>query len=112
MSHNLKNAFNDDYDIDEYGDPIRTNSREMKESCDDEVGINHGFTCGHADYQEKASCYGFVAFEMNAVTGDCPECGTTYDRSGIEIRTPNSESDYINMHDYVDDFYREDCERV
>lgn len=117
MSHNLKNAFNDDYDIDEYGDPIRKNSREMKEDDYNEPDIDLGFNCTYVSWIGKSVCTGFVTFGSFEMSGECSKCGTTYDRNGTELHNPNSDREYIDneridMHDYVDDFYREEYERV
>ena len=107
MSRNLKNAFNDDYDLDEHGNPVRTVSPEPVEYDDDDLDIDLAFNCTHVNWDKRA-CTGFVTFEASQQSGECSTCRTEYDREGNQLTDwyfIEDVSDYVS--DYVDDFYRD-----
>lgn len=88
MSRNLKHAFDDEYEVDEYGDPIRRNEapHDVETVLDtdlDDDSPTLTFPCTRTMFN-NTRCVGYVMFYDDEEFATCTSCRVEFDRDGYE----------------------------
>lgn len=88
MSRNLKHAFDDEYEVDEYGDPIRRNEtpHDVETVLDtdlDDESPTLTFPCTRT-MLDNTRCAGYVMFYDDEEFATCTSCRVEFDRDGYE----------------------------
>lgn len=88
MSRNLKNAFDDEYEVDEYGNPIRRNEapHDVETVLDtdlDDDSPTLTFPCTRTMFN-NTRCVGYVMFYDDEEFATCTSCRVEFDRDGYE----------------------------